>query len=121
MATVITVADAFRQLNLDYSVDDQVEVQVYIDAVNSWISTVVSDTSPAHVKLAALFLIDHLWQSQRGPTGTPLSDESIDVAGVGYAIPNRVLELLGPTLAAATPRGSFPSATGWPDPVEWPG
>ena len=39
---------------------------------------------------------------------------------LGYAIPNRVLELIDPYRVKARPAGSFPDAVAWPDAVEWP-
>jgi hypothetical protein len=120
----VTVGEALRQLNLDDDLDDIVELKLYVDAANEWIATKVSDTSPSSVKLAALFLIDHLWDSQRGLASQgPGSDELIVVSSKSYAIPNRVLELLGPYLnsaATSAPQGSFPDACDWPDPSSWP-
>lgn len=115
--SVITIDEAFDQLNLD-DPNDYAEVALYAGAVNEWITDRVADTSKEYVRLAALFFIDHLWTSQRGPSRTPLSSESITVGGQGYAVPNRVLELLDPGLARAEATGSFPSAGGWPDAVE---
>lgn len=119
----VTLPEALDQLNIDSDSDDLYEVQLYVDAANEWIATKVSDTSPTPVKLAALFLIDHLWQSQRGLAATPISgDEIVTVTGTGYAIPNRVRELLEPYLSTSggTPVYSFPDAVAWPDTVEWP-
>lgn len=118
----ITLAEAKTQLNIDVNaVDDDAELTLYVAAANEWIATRVADTSPSPVKLAALFLVDHWWTSQRGPVGTPISEESVFVEGRGFAIPNRVLEILGPYITArATPSYSFPDAVAYPDPVEWP-
>ena len=116
----ITVTEAEDQLNITDSDSDD-ELTLYVAAANEWIATRVADTSPTPVKLAALFLVDHWWTSQRGPVGTPISDETVFVDGRGFAIPNRVLELLGPYITArATPTYSFPDAVAFPDPVEWP-
>ncbi|MGX1515008.1 head-tail connector protein [Streptomyces collinus] len=55
---------------------------------------------PATVNLAARMLVQHLWRTQnagRGPVlagGDDLSSEI--VPGFGYAVPNRVLQLLEP-------------------------
>lgn len=119
MADVITVDEAFEQINSN-DPNDYSEVALYVGAINEWITDRVSDTTPGYVKLAALFFLDHLWSSQRGPSGTPLSAETIEVSGRGFAVPNRVLELLGPVLddEHPAPQHSFPSAGGWPDPVE---
>jgi hypothetical protein len=52
---------------------------------------------PPHVRLAALMLLQHLWETQRGQMGGVRvggSDEVYDPRW-GFAIPRRVLELLG--------------------------
>ncbi|MCX4786466.1 phage head-tail connector protein [Streptomyces sp. NBC_01221] len=53
---------------------------------------------PATIKLAALFLLQHLWRTQYGAArgGGGADDYSVTepIPGFGYAIPNRVLELL---------------------------
>jgi hypothetical protein len=119
----VTVGEALRQLNLDDDLDDIVELKLYVDAANEWVAGKVADTSPASVRLATLFLVDHLWGSQRGPVASPTSDDLVFVNSKAYAIPNRVLELLGPYLLSSTtsaPVGSFPDARSWPDPVEYP-
>lgn len=117
----ITLEEAKAQLNV-VSDDDDAEITLYVNAANEWIAERVSDTSPTPVKLATLFLVDHWWASQRGPVGTPLDDESTIINGRAFAIPNRVLELLGPWLFDAIPSAnySFPDAVAFPDPVEWP-
>lgn len=55
-------------------------------------------TVPPTIKLAALFLLQHLWRTQYGAArgGGGADDYSVTepVPGFGYAIPNRVLELL---------------------------
>lgn len=117
----ITLDEALEQLNVTSS-DDEDEISLYVDAANEWIATRVTDTSPTPIKLAALFLVDHWWESQRGPVGTPLSDDTVTYNGRGFAIPNRVMELLGPYISgtSGSPVGSFPDAVAYPDPVEWP-
>lgn len=103
-------------LNLLDDSDDLDELIVYVAAGNEWIATRVADTTPAPVRLATLELIRHLWDSQRGPQSTPLSgDDIVTASGVGYAVPNRVLELLGPYRRKAKPTFSFPDAQPWPD------
>jgi hypothetical protein len=114
----ITLDDATDHLNLDDDSADLYELSLYVDAANEWIATRVTDMSPAPVTLAALFLVGHWWESQRGTTNTPLSDEDTVIAGIGYAIPNRVLELIDPWRTRSAPRGSFPDAVSYPDPVE---
>lgn len=64
--------------------------------------TAGSTVVPADVRQAALVLVDHLWQTQRGgvgtlPVGLDLTDEtSAPAFGVGFTLPNRVRELLEP-------------------------
>lgn len=54
---------------------------------------------PSNYRLAAGIIVQHLWQTQRGTRGGPRVGGMDDTATVimGYAIPNRALELLGPT------------------------
>lgn len=58
-------------------------------------------TVPPTINLAARMLLQHLWRTQQGP-GRPSMGGSDDYAvgqqvpGFGYAVPNRVLELLEP-------------------------
>ncbi|MFE0875354.1 hypothetical protein ACFW4X_10800 [Streptomyces smyrnaeus] len=58
------------------------------------------DSTPPTINLAARMLIQHLWRTQYGSArGAPSSDDYLvtePVPGFGYAIPNRVLELLEP-------------------------
>ncbi|MDG9717403.1 hypothetical protein [Streptomyces sp. DH24] len=56
---------------------------------------------PPTIKLAALILLQHLWRTQYGATRVPVGgadDWSVTdpVPGFGYAVPNRVLQLLEP-------------------------
>ncbi|MDP9949125.1 MULTISPECIES: hypothetical protein [Streptomyces] len=55
---------------------------------------------PPTIKLAALLLLQHLWRTQYGAArgGGGSDDYSVTepIPGFGYAIPNRVLELLEP-------------------------
>ncbi|MEV6737881.1 phage head-tail connector protein [Streptomyces sp. NPDC051104] len=55
---------------------------------------------PAHFRLAALIIVQHLWETQRGTMGVRLNSGGDDnyVAGRGFAIPRRAIELLGPQL-----------------------
>jgi len=58
-------------------------------------------STPANVRLAALELIRHLWQStQQGGrpafNGNPADGNGFGPAGGGYAVPNFVIELLKP-------------------------
>ncbi len=58
--------------------------------------------APAHFRLAALIILQHLWETQRGAQrgavaagGLEDSLSNMVGGGRGYAIPNRALELLG--------------------------
>ncbi|MET9923419.1 MULTISPECIES: head-tail connector protein [unclassified Streptomyces] len=55
---------------------------------------------PATIRLAALLLFQHLWRTRNGPArgGGSSDDYSVTepIPGFGYAVPNRVLELLEP-------------------------
>ena len=57
-------------------------------------------TVPPTIKLAALLLLQHLWRTKNGPArGSAGADDyavTEPVPGFGYAVPNRVLELLEP-------------------------
>jgi len=48
---------------------------------------------PANIQLAALIVIQHLWETQRGRSGAMPGGGDIPVPA-GYAIPNRAAELL---------------------------
>lgn len=121
----VTIDEVLEQLNMEDAPPDQLgEVSLYMDAANEWISDHVADTfaTRATVKLATLFLVEHLWDSsQRGPASAPIAGEDlVTVSGVGYAIPNRVKELLDAYLTTTAPTYSFPDAVAFPDPAEWP-
>jgi hypothetical protein len=54
---------------------------------------------PENYQLAALIIVQHLWETQRGAMGVQLGGDSDNwMAGRGFAIPRRALELLGPQL-----------------------
>ena len=122
----ITLDQAKLQLNIQSAdTTDDVELQFYVDATNAWMATKVVDTTPAPVVLATRILLGHLWETQRGPTSSPYTGaEDLTVVGAGYAIPNRVLELIDPyrskVTTKTTPTYSFPDAVAWPDSVENP-
>lgn len=54
---------------------------------------------PGNYLLAARIIVQHLWETQRGQTRTGTwpgaQEDSVAVFGMGYAIPNRALQLLG--------------------------
>ncbi|WP_433382797.1 hypothetical protein [Streptosporangium sp. CA-115845] len=54
---------------------------------------------PAHVRQAALIILGHLWETQRGTMGTARAtrDDEVWDPRFGYSIPRRALELLGGT------------------------
>jgi hypothetical protein len=54
---------------------------------------------PDDYRLAALIIIEHLWETQRGTMGVQLGgDSEAYTPGRGFAIPRRALELLDPPL-----------------------
>lgn len=52
---------------------------------------------PPNARLAALIIIGHLWETQRGRSKITLGGNSdvVPVPGMSYAVPKRALELLG--------------------------
>lgn len=63
--------------------------------------TVGRDVLPASVVVATLIIAEHLWKTQRGQAPTPLqTEDGTFVTGLGYAIPNRAVDLLRPYLLA---------------------
>jgi len=67
-----------------------------------WVYVAGRAVIPAHYQRAALIIVEHLWQTERAQSqGAPYPgayEDSMDGMrrmGVGYAIPNRALELLG--------------------------
>lgn len=61
--------------------------------------TVGRDPIPAAIKLAALIIVAHLWETQRGSQPLPLAgglDDDPLPANGGFAIPRRALQLLAP-------------------------
>lgn len=55
---------------------------------------------PAHVRLAALITVQHLWETQRGGRDRRFTgNDDPWTPGMGYALPRRALELLGDQVA----------------------
>jgi hypothetical protein len=52
------------------------------------------------IQQAARVILQHLWRTQRGAAPKFGGDDGIDTFGIGYALPNRALELLQPFLLA---------------------
>lgn len=52
---------------------------------------------PSAYMLAGMIIVQHLWETRRGslPLVTGDLDDSLQITGLGFAIPNRALELLG--------------------------
>jgi hypothetical protein len=67
--------------------------------------TVGSESVPVAVTLATLIIAAHLWETQRGTSPSALALQGVEdpsaTLGVGYAIPNRALQLLQPYLRSA--------------------
>lgn len=53
------------------------------------------DPIPENYQLAALMILQHLWESRRGAMGVQMSGADDYMPGPGWAIPRRALELLG--------------------------
>ncbi|MEV7684469.1 phage head-tail connector protein [Streptomyces bungoensis] len=53
---------------------------------------------PANVQLAALIIVQHLWETQRGRGGMVAGGGGEFTMPAGYALPNRACELLGTQL-----------------------
>lgn len=69
--------------------------------LKGWIKAVYTagyQIVPANVGLAARIIIQHLWQTQRPERGSGNRNSALGesvVPGMGFAVPNRALELLG--------------------------
>jgi hypothetical protein len=64
--------------------------QVTVLYVAGWGTSV-----PAAFNTAARIILQHLWESKRGPLAMPMAGEpAVMVPGFGFAIPNRAAELL---------------------------
>lgn len=121
----VTLDEVVGQLDLDVG-DDLVEVELplLVDAANEWVAGKVTATEavakPSLVRLATIWLVGFWWEAQRGQGATTLiGDELVTINGIGFAIPNKVADLLVAVHEKPGPTGSFPAAAAWPDPVEW--
>lgn len=51
---------------------------------------------PASIRTACLIIVQHLWDTRRGPVGvSPGGDDMVTLPGWGYAVPGRAAALLG--------------------------
>lgn len=63
--------------------------------------TVGRTEAPASLRVAALIIAAHLWDTQRGNAPSAMPDDLTPVEfGLGYSLPNRALELLAPYMLA---------------------
>jgi hypothetical protein len=53
-------------------------------------------TMPAGILDAVKIILEHMYETQRGPSGLPFQNQELNspAAGMGYLVPNRALELL---------------------------
>lgn len=83
---------------------------IYLGAARVWGTVRVTYTAglaagdaPASYAPAAAIIVQHLWETRRGTAGVLAGgdglDDSLAITGLGFAIPNRALELLGPPAA----------------------
>lgn len=107
LTSLTPVLTGGRELAIDdLAVDNELGVIRRLDgspfAGGPWtaVYTAGRGTVPANVNLAARMLLQHLWSTQRGPGRPGMGGDDYlvtePVPGYGYAIPNRVLELLEP-------------------------
>lgn len=75
-------------------------IRIRWGAFTGWYTLVYTaglQSIPYRVKLAGLILGAHLWQTQNGGGGLPFpGDSEVPQFGQGFAVPNRVKELLAP-------------------------
>ena len=53
-----------------------------------------------NISKAAVIILKHCWESQRGASGLPLQgfDDTSVIPGFGFAVPNQALDMLAPDL-----------------------
>jgi hypothetical protein len=57
---------------------------------------------PPAISLASKIIIQHLWETQRGPSAQPgVGGDEMAITLAGFAVPNRALEVLAPYLLEA--------------------
>jgi len=74
-------------------------ITVYGDLTATYVAGRTS--VPDAVRMAALIIAAHLWETQRGASPSPIPTDDFGSSqpfGVGFAIPNRAMELLSPYL-----------------------
>lgn len=109
--TSVSVDDVRRHLQDDEAELDEDELGFFLDTASEWVAKKVPSLSPNPVRMAILNLVEHLWDTQRGPAAGPLDPETLTRPGAGYAIPNRVAQMIAPYMTGSAPRGSFPPIT----------
>jgi hypothetical protein len=102
--TLTSITDVRASTALDLSLvtlDEDAGIVYYADGLTAFLSPaydVVYEagwaTVPADILFAIKEQVRHLWETQRGTPLTP--DDTFDTPSVGYALPNRVLEMIAP-------------------------
>ena len=112
---IVTLDAARRHLQFeDEDHEDDDELLFFLSSASEWMAKKVVDVSPKPVQNATLELLRHLWDTQRGPVDGSLDSDTLVRPGSGFAIPNRVMQLIEPYLPFVSKStdfaGSFSSA-----------
>jgi hypothetical protein len=73
------------------------QIQVWVDGIANVTVTYVAGRTAVepHVRQAALIMVQHMWETQRGTSGFQARDPDTYDPRYSYSIPRRALELLG--------------------------
>lgn len=104
--TSVSNANGTTYVPADYVLDTGAGLLRRAYATGSWGGEVTvtylagRDTLPAALADAILIIAAHLWETQRGASPSPFTEDPLPV-GRGFAVPNRALELMRPYLLGA--------------------